>query len=182
MKNCLIIIDMLNDFYDGPLNNVENADKIIPPLQQLLEHARSSDDWAIVFSNDSHSEDDRELEVWGRHAMTGTPGAEVIPALAPKLAAGKEWESPKHFYGAFDETGLDAQLKDLGVETVYLAGQHTNCCVRHSAYGAFRHGFKIAVPADCVCVPPGGDQEEALGYLKAIYGAEITDAKTVVGG
>jgi len=180
MKQALVIIDMLNDFYDGPLNNVENADIIIPPLQKLLAHARQSEEWVVVFSNDAHNDTDRELSIWGPHALIGTKGAEVIPALEPMVQEGKEWLSPKHFYGAFDETNLDSQLRSLGVDTVVLTGQHTNCCVRHSAYGAFRLNYGIVVPEDCVTVPPGGDQAEALGYLKAIYGAEITTSDALI--
>lgn len=180
MKKALIIIDMLNDFYDGPLANVENVDPIIPNLQRLIEHARGSDDWVVVYSNDLHDTTDRELSIWGPHAMRGTKGAEVMPQIAPNYIAGKELESPKHFYGAFDETGLDAQLRELGVGTVVLTGQHTNCCVRHSAYGAFRHGFDVVVPEDAVAVPPGGDQDEAIAYLKAIYGAQIVTTNELV--
>jgi nicotinamidase-related amidase len=29
-------------------------------------------------------------------------------------------------YGAFDDTGLDEQLRALGVEEVVLAGEHTH--------------------------------------------------------
>lgn len=180
MKKALVIIDMLNDFYDGPLANVANVDPIIPNLQRLLEHARLSDDWVIVYSNDLHDATDREVAVWGPHAMKDTRGAEVIEAIAPMYKTGKEFESTKHFYSAFDDTGLDSQLSEMGVDTVVLTGQHTNCCVRHSAYGAFRLGYEIIVPEDAVTVPPSGDQDEAIGYLKAIYGASILTTDDLV--
>ena len=50
----LIVIDMLNDFYTGVLANRQHAEKIVPQLQQLLAHARSSKDWVVVYSNDAH--------------------------------------------------------------------------------------------------------------------------------
>ena len=37
----LIIVDMLNDFVDGKLENPK-AQEITPPLQRLLEHAREA--------------------------------------------------------------------------------------------------------------------------------------------
>jgi len=65
-------------------------------------------------------------------------------------------------------------LERYGVTDVVLTGQHTHCCVRHTAYGAFIRGYSIKVPSDGVCVFPGVDQGAALEYLRTIYGAEIT--------
>jgi nicotinamidase-related amidase len=68
----LIVIDMLNDFVTGVLNNEADAAKIIPPIKRLIQHARADPDWLVVYSNDAHRSDDREISVWGRHAMAGT--------------------------------------------------------------------------------------------------------------
>jgi nicotinamidase-related amidase len=165
----LIIVDMLNEFVDGKLANPK-AQGIIPPLQQLLQHARD-EDWVVVFSNDAHKPDDPELRVWGEHAMAGTPEAEVIAELAPREG---EIVSPKRVYGAFDFTGLDEQLKERGVDEVVITGQHTHICVRHSSYGALIRGYAITIPRDAVCGFEGVDEEEALAYLQMAYGAAIT--------
>ena len=180
MKKALIVIDMVNDFVDGALAN-KDAYEIIPNIKQMLTFARGSDDWVVVFSNDAHKKEDREMRLWGEHAMRGTHGAEVVSALKPRLSQ-REWLCPKTFYGAFEETPLAKDLKDCGVEEVYLTGQHTNCCVRHTAYGAFRHGFEIFVLQDGV-VPFGGEtNESACQYLKTIYGATLTSVKEVSKG
>ncbi len=169
----LIVVDMLNDFVTGVLGNEVEASKIIPPIKRMIDYARSQPDWLVVYSNDAHRADDREIAVWGKHAMAGTPGAAVVEDLAP-IGADREIVSPKRFYGAFDETGLGEIFEDYGVDEVIITGQHTHCCVRHTAYGAFTRGYGIKVPSDGVCVFPGVDQGEALEYLKTIYGAEIT--------
>ena len=174
----LIVIDMLNDFVTGVLANEVDATRIVPSIKRLIDHARSQPDWLVVYSNDAHRADDREIGVWGKHAMAGTRGADVIDALAP-IGADREIVSPKRFYGAFDETGLEEVFKHYGVKDVVLAGQHTHCCVRHTAYGAFTRNYGIKVPSDAVCVFPGVDQEASLEYLKTIYGAEITTSAAV---
>ena len=156
----LIIVDMLNDFVDGKLANPK-AQAIVDPLQRLLAHARE-DGWVVVFSNDAHHPDDPELKVWGEHAMAATPGADVIPQLAPREG---EIVSPKRDYGAFDGTGLDEQLKERGVDEVVIAGQHTHICVRHSSYGALE----------------GVDEDEALEYLTMAYAARITTVDELAG-
>jgi nicotinamidase-related amidase len=165
----LIIVDMLDDFVDGALAN-PRAQSMIPHLKRLLAHARE-DGWVVVFSNDAHHADDPELRVWGPHAMACTPGAQVIAALKPRDG---EIISPKRVYGAFDFTGLDEQLKALGVTEVIVAGQHTHICVRHTSYGALIRGYDITVAKDAVCAFEGVDEEAALEYLTMAYGVTIT--------
>ncbi len=167
----LIIVDMLNDFVVGALAN-PRARAIITPLQSLLSHARASG-WVVVFSNDAHHAEDPELRVWGPHAMAGTAGAQVIDALAPQPGE-REFISAKRVYGAFDSTALDERLKAFGVDEVVITGQHTNICVRHSAYGALTRGYQITIPRDAVCAFEGVDEQEALSYLRQIYGARLT--------
>ena len=174
----LVIIDMLDDFVGGKLANAR-AQAIVPPLKRLLEHARR-ENWVVVFSNDAHEPGDSELKVWGEHAMAGSPGARVIDELKPQPGA-RELISPKRSYGAFDGTGLSKSLRELGVDEVVLTGQHTHICVRHSAYGALRHGFQITVPRDAVCGFEGVDEQAALDYLHDTYGARITTVDELIG-
>ena len=170
-------MDRLKDFVDGGLAN-RRAQRIVEPLSRLLAHAREND-WAIVFSNDAHRPDDPELKIWGEHAMEGTPGAQVIDELA--LREG-DIVSPKRSYGAFDETGLAELLRERGVDEVVIAGQHTHICVRHSSYGALRHGFDVTVPRDAVCAFEGVDEDDALEYLQMAYGANVTTVDDLAGG
>ena len=172
----LVIVDMLKDFVDGSLAN-PRAQQIVQPLQRLLAHARE-DGWVVVFSNDAHRPEDPELKVWGEHAMEGTPGAQVIDELEPRKG---EIISDKRTYGAFDETGLAEQLRERGVDEVIITGQHTHICVRHSSYGALRHGFDVTVPRDAVCAFEGVDEDDALEYLKMAYKAEITSVEELTG-
>jgi len=175
----LIVIDMLDDFVTGALAN-PRAERIIPPLQRLLAHARESR-WIVVFSNDAHHPDDPELKVWGAHAMDGAPGSAVVSALAPQEGA-REIVSKKRMYGAFDGTGLDEQLKGFGVDEVVITGQHAHICVRHSSYNALIRGYRITVPRDGVCAFEGVNEDEALEYLKNVYGAQITTVDHLIAG
>jgi nicotinamidase-related amidase len=174
----LIVVDMLRDFVDGALAN-PRAQRIVDPLGRLLAYARESG-WVVVFSNDAHVPGDPELKVWGPHAMAGEPGSEVIPELEPHPGE-RELVSPKQAYSAFDGTGLDDQLRALGVDEVVLAGQHTHICIRHSAYDALQGGYEIAVPRDAVSAFEGVDEAAALDYLRTVYGARITTVDELVG-
>ena len=174
----LVIVDMLEDFVHGALAN-PRAREIVPPLALLLDHARRHG-WVVVFSNDAHERGDPEMRVWGEHAMAGTAGARVIEELRATPGP-RELVVPKRHYGAFDGTGLDERLRELGVDEVVLAGQHTHICIRHSAYGAFRRGYAVTVPRDAVCAFAGVDEDAALDYLRAVYGAEVTTVAALTG-
>ena len=176
----LIVVDMLNDFVTGALANEARASAIVPSIRRLLDHARANEDWVVVYANDAHRAGDREIGLWGRHAMAGTHGAAVIDQLAP-LGIEREIVMPKRFYGAFDGTELEDTLFDFEVEDVVLAGQHTHCCIRHTAYGAFMAGYDILVPTDAVCAFDGVDHQAALGYLKDSYGATLTTSTALIG-
>lgn len=172
----LVVVDMLNDFVTGKIKN-PRAEGIIPIIGRLLRHARSEPDWFVVYANDAHLPGDFELEVWGEHAMAGTPGAEIIPDLA---AGESDVVLPKRFYSAFHETGLDPLLRQSGVNEIVIAGQHTNICVRHTAADAFFRGYRVVVPRDAVEAVSEEDHESGLSYLEPIYKVDLPYAKELL--
>lgn len=174
----LVIVDMLEDFVSGTLANPRAA-AVVPAVRELLDHARR-EGWVRAFANDAHEVGDPELAIWGEHAMAGTPGARVVPELAPEPGP-DELVVLKRSYGAFDGTHLAARLHVRRVDEVVLAGQHTHLCIRHTAYGAFMRGYRITVPRDAVCTFEGVDEEEALEYLRVAYGAHLTTVGELVG-
>jgi len=176
-KRAVIIIDMLNDFVTGDLK-CERAERIIPNLKRLIEAAREKG-VPVIYANDAHYPEDFEVvRRWGKHAIKGTPGAEVIPELKP---AEKDYIIEKRTYSGFFETGLDSLLRSLGVETVILCGLHTHICVRHTAADAFFRGYKIVVAKDGVESFTEKDHVEGLNYLRDVYGAELKSVDEIIG-
>jgi len=180
-RMAVIVLDMLNDFVTGDLKT-KRASRIIKPLQKLVKVARAHG-VPVIYSNDAHLSNDFEVtEKWGKHAIKGTWGAEVIHELEP---AEEDFIVEKQVYSGFYETGLDDLLrslyKGLGVDTVVLVGLHTHICVRHTAASAFYRGYKIVVPHDGVEAFTRKDHEEGLKYLNDVYGAEIKTVNEVIG-
>jgi nicotinamidase-related amidase len=179
-RMAVLVLDMLNDFVTGNLKT-DRAARIVKPIQRLVEAARAHG-VPVIYSNDAHFSTDFEVvERWGDHAMKGSPGAEVIPELAPTE---KDFVVEKRVYSGFYETGLDLLLRSLynglGVETVVLVGLHTHICVRHTAASAFYRGYKIVVPRDGVQAFTRKAHEEGLKYLKDIYSAKITTVDEII--
>ena len=181
MENkAVIIIDMLNDFVTGSIKT-DRAAHIVPNLKKLVEaaHKRSV---PVIYSNDAHLPDDPEVvQRWGKHAIKGTKGAQVIPQLKPTA---KDYILEKRTYSSFFETGLDSLLRSLykgeGVKTVILGGLHTNICIRHTSADAFFRGYRIIVAKDCVDAFTQEEHEEGLKYAKYAYNAKVMTADQII--
>ena len=79
----ILVVDMLNDFVTGAIG-CDRARAIVPATARLLAAAREKG-VPVIYCNDCHLPGiDRELQIWGDHAIKGTPGAEVIPELTPQ--------------------------------------------------------------------------------------------------
>ena len=79
----MLVIDMLNDFVlPGAPLEVPSARRIVPAIEKRIETARRRG-VTVIYVCDAHAEDDAEFEIWGRHAVKGTEGAEVIAELRP---------------------------------------------------------------------------------------------------
>ncbi len=168
VKPAIIVVDMLNDFVYGALT-CDRGKAIVPATARLLEAAREKG-VPVIFSNDAHLRNiDRELAIWGDHAIAGTPGAEVIPEL--KLSEG-DYVVPKRRYSGFFQTDLDILLKELGVQTVVMTGLHTHMCVRHTSADAFSLGYDVVVAKEATDSFTEEDYLGGLAYLKTCYGAD----------
>ena len=93
----ILVVDMLNDFVTGSIG-CDRAVEILPATARLLDAARAAG-VPVIYCNDSHLPGiDRELQIWGDHAIKGTPGAEVVPELAPQP---QDYVVPKRRYSGF---------------------------------------------------------------------------------
>ena len=164
----VLVVDMLQDFVYGALA-CDRGKAIVPATTRLLDAAREAG-LPVIFCNDCHlPKIDRELALWGDHALAGTPGAEVIPEL--KLCD-KDYVVPKRRYSGFFQTDLDILLKELGVDTVIMTGLHAHMCVRHTSADAYMLGYEVVVAKEATDSFTKEDYEYGIAYLKTCYGAD----------
>jgi nicotinamidase-related amidase len=168
MHDALLIIDPLWEFVHGGIRG-EDHEAILLALQHLLRAARSTRG-PVVYCTDEHVPVDRELEIWGPHALKGSEGAEILPVIAP---APSDFVVPKRTYGAFFEAGLDSLLKDLGARKLDVAGFYTDPCIHHTVTDAFFERYRVVVVADAVAALLPGNREDDLAYMRRMYGAEL---------
>lgn len=147
-KPALLIIDMVKDYFDeskkSPLTKL--AEPIIDPINQMSAAFRRQNR-PVVFSTDSFHENHFFFKGRMRpHAITGTPGAEIIDALD---RSPEDYWLPKPKMSAFFQTGLDAWLRERGVTLCAVAGIATPFCVLTTVLDAICHDFKAVLLEDC---------------------------------
>lgn len=181
MKPALLIIDMIEEFVHGRLRS-PSAEAIIPTIRMLAENARRHG-IPVIYLIDNHLPFDRELSIWGPHALTHGEESGIVRELQP---GEMDLVLQKRSYSGFRDTGLANVLRDLGVDTVVLTGIHTHICVLHTAIDAFYERFNIIVVSDAVAAFSESDHMYALEYMRKVLGAKVLNSaevvETVMGG
>ena len=170
MSHALIIVDMLEDFLrpEAPLF-VPGSPEIVPAVGQELEAARAAGD-LVIYVCDAHDPEDKEFERFPPHAVAGSPGAEIIPELAPRQG---EAVVEKRRYSPFFDTELGRILNDAGISRATVVGVCTHICVMETVCGLANRDLEVRVPAGAVADFDPQQAEAALARMRNLFGAEI---------
>ena len=135
MRDCLIVVDLQNDFCKGGALEVPWADEIVPIINRLLPQFRVK-----IGTQDSHPPNHCSFKQnggqWPEHCVAGTRCWEFHPALRHPLfdaVIRKGADPTTEAYSAFHNTGLNGLLDELEVEEVYVCGLATDFCVKATA-------------------------------------------------
>ncbi|MCM8775053.1 MAG: nicotinamidase [Candidatus Omnitrophica bacterium] len=169
---CLIIVDLQNDFCPGGALAVPEGDRIVDPINRIIQNFPF-----VVTTQDWHPPDHISFQghggVWPPHCIQNTWGAQLHPKLCQDgihLRILKGQHPDRDAYSGFEETPLAEELKKHAVKKVFIVGLATDYCVKHTALDALRYGFQTVVFTDLVrsVDVKSGDGERAL---KEIQGA-----------
>jgi len=167
--DCLLIIDVQNDFCAGGPLEVPDADSILPVINALGKQCSN-----IVLTQDWHPANHSsfvsqhpgkqafesidmpygEQTLWPEHCVQGTKGAEFHPELDTDQARAvvrKGFRSGIDSYSAFFENdkktslGLASYLRELEVKRIICVGLALDYCVQYSAIDARNQGFDVCV-------------------------------------
>ncbi len=170
--DCLLVIDVQNDFCPGGALAVADGDAVVAVINGLGErfgHAILTQDWHppghLSFASShpgKHPFETASLAygeqvLWPDHCVQGSPGARFHAGLrtdGAELVIRKGFRPGIDSYSAFYEndrrtpTGLAGYLRTRGFERLFLAGLATDFCVSYSALDARREGFEAWVIDD----------------------------------
>jgi len=172
-KTAVLIVDILGG-ENGAVPSLEDAaDNAVKVVKKAREGGVP-----VVFCNDAHILGlDKEIELWGEHALAGTEGAKPLSSFDVQET---DFVIPKRRYDSFFQTDLDLTLRELGVDTLLVCGFDTNICVLHTLAGAYFRGYKTIVCADACGTFLVGTQEDGLAYFSRCYDSRVVDTKTVL--
>jgi len=167
----LFVIDMLKDFLnnDGALYCGESSRKIIPFIKEKIEEFHKNED-LVVFICDSHDPDDLEFNMFPKHCVTDTAGAEIIDELPVDE---KDMIIKKKRYSSFYGTDLDRVLKDHKISEVQVVGVCTSICVMDTAGDLRNRDITAVVYKNGVADFDPQAHDYALRRMEKVYGAKI---------
>jgi nicotinamidase/pyrazinamidase len=173
----LIVTDVQEGFTrKGNLASPE-CTAAIPRIRPILEEEMASGT-PVIFTKDSHVENDAEFKIFPPHCIVGTEEHDLVEELLdlePDAAAVIQ----KRRYSAFFETELEQVLKELRPDEVHILGFCTDICVLHTTADLRNRDYDVVVRKE-VCETfdaPGHDHEEvnrwALAHIENILGARV---------
>lgn len=189
-RTALLLIDMQVDFAspDGGLGR-DGIDMTAPlaavkQAETLAVAARKAGVPCVFVRLVTREKDETEFfQEWktrrGSHGpplcREGTPGADFAgPQPGPR-----ELVFSKKRYNAFAGTGLDAALRDMGVDTLVVAGLTTECCIDSSVRDAFERDYHVYVVSDATACYQPDLHTAALRALKLNCAGLVTAAQAI---
>lgn len=170
-ETALVVVDMQNDFVksEGSLV-VPAAEETIPAIQNLIKAARGAN-VPVVYTQDTHFENDKEWEIWPEHCRQGSWGWQIIDDLKPQV---NDIVCQKNRYDGFYGTWLEHFLSHVWqVKNLVIVGTVANICVAHTAASAGLRWYHIIVPADSISALTEFDQALTLRQASMLYGGSV---------
>lgn len=168
-SSALLVIDTQVDFLDGGASPIAGTSDRLPEMTRLIEAYRSTGR-PIVHVIRLYNGDDIDLvrraaiQQGAPIVRPGSAGAQIAPALLPDpdveldsdalLAGGLQQVGKnevvmwKPRWSAFYRTPLDDNLRNLGVDTVVVAGCNFPNCPRATIFDASERDYRIVVAQD----------------------------------
>lgn len=202
--NCLILVDLQNDFIPGGALAVPEGDAVVPVanrMQAQFDLVVATQDWhppdhgSFAENHEGRRPGDiiqlggQPQILWPTHCVQNTIGAEILPDLDTTRIAkvfrkgtDRDVDSYSGFFdnGRRKATGLGEFLHQQEVTRVYVMGLATDYCVKFTALDARSLGFDTVLIEDgCRGVErQTGDIEAAVAEMRAA-GVRVVQSQDV---
>jgi nicotinamidase-related amidase len=138
MKNCLILIDLQNDYFPGGNMELVDIEEAAANAQILLNEFRKSKSPVIHIQHIS-------ARPGATFFLPGTDGANIHQKVTPK---DDEVIIVKNFPNSFRDTSLLEILKNEKIENLVICGAMSHMCIDATTRAAFDLGFNSIVAED----------------------------------
>ena len=182
-RRVLLVIDMQRDFVsEGGALSFPAAREILPFVREKVRKALQ-EGWEVVFTLDTHKEDDLEFKKFPPHCLEGTEGHRLVPELeeliSPYLESGQVSLVRKSRYSAFHATDLE---DFLGLKTAAgrealreteLVGVCTNICCFFTAEELANRDVPVRTYARGLASFDGQAHACALDQMEHVLGITV---------
>jgi ureidoacrylate peracid hydrolase len=181
-KTALIVIDMQSTFCEpGSPAEVSQSRGIVNPINNLSDELRTRKVpiiW-VLHGNSQHGEKS-DWEIFFNNVVADDVKKKTIESLNPqKQKVWKELTTSneditiiKNRYSALitGSSSLERTLRNLGVDTLLIAGTKTNICCESTARDAMMLDFKIVMVEDCCAALSDDEHQGALESIIQQFG------------
>lgn len=180
MKAVLIVVDMLNDFFERSPVLAMQRSQLVEGTNALVRAFRRAD-LPVFWIRQEFAPDLRDAfrEMRTNNVsitIAGTAGCELLPELEH---AQEDPVLVKKRYSAFFGTDLDAHLSKIQPEVLVIAGVNTHACVRMTAIDAYQRDYDVIVVAECVASSDPEHHDVTLRYLDGKIARVLPTAEVI---
>jgi len=138
MSDCLILVDLQNDYFAGGTMELADADRAAANAQRLLAEFRKNKLPVVHIQHIAARPD-------ATFFLPQTRGAEIHAMVAPNEG---ETVVVKNYPNSFRDTALLDILKQNNITTLILCGAMSHMCIDATTRAAFDLGFSCVVAED----------------------------------
>jgi len=138
MNDCLILVDLQNDYFPGGKMELVNIEKAAENAQFLMNEFRKND---LPIVHIQHHATDLDATFF----LPGTNGVKTNKMVAPHE---KETVVAKNYPNSFRETSLMEVLQKEAINNLIICGAMSHMCIDATTRAAFDFGFNCIVAED----------------------------------
>lgn len=162
MSECLLIIDIQNDYFPGGAMELDKANEAVNNAAELLMKFRMADK-PIIFVQ--HIGDEKSS-----FFIPGTHGIELHDMVK---ALPQETLIQKQFPNAFKGTALLEILNKSEINEIVICGMMTHMCIDSTVRAAYDLGFKCILIADA-CATKHLEYEDLIVHAREVQASYLS--------
>jgi nicotinamidase-related amidase len=179
-KMTLLIIDMLNDFFQQHAHLAEQRRGLVASINGLVRAFRVYGQ-PIIWIRQEFAADlsDAFLEMRKYNIQVTIAGTEGCKLLAELEYHPTDMTIVKKRYSAFFGTDLDELLKELRPTFLVVAGINTHACVRTTVIDAYQRDYEVILATECVGSYDEAHHEITKQYLNGAIARSLANNEII---
>jgi nicotinamidase/pyrazinamidase len=171
--DALLVVDVQIDFCPGGALPIDNGDQVVPVINHWIDDFIGQG-LPVYASRDWHPRDHLSFTPeggpWPPHCIQDTPGAAFhpglrLPASAVIITKGVRFDQDQN--SAFDQTGLETQLRRKKTGRLFVAGLALDVCVLATVMDARQAGLEVLLIVEGTRPVTADGGAEALDRMQA---------------